>query len=37
MTGFIVGLVLGIVIGALGLAMVAIIMGKKKFPYEEEE
>ena len=32
---FWVGLCLGIVLGALGIVAVALVMGNKKFPYEE--
>ena len=32
---FWVGFVLGVVVGALGIVAVALVMGNKKFPYEE--
>jgi hypothetical protein len=34
---FWVGIVLGIVVGALGIVAIALALGNKKFPYEEED
>jgi hypothetical protein len=34
---FWVGSVLGIVVGALGIVAIALALGNKKFPYEEED